>query len=73
MQIYGFNKTVDYSPTYQQVRQTCDTIAAQAANPIFVKLQFYVIISSAIDPKLKRPPIRITERSLRLLITAEKW
>jgi len=60
-------------PTSHQVRQTCDTIVAQAANPIFGKLQFYVIISSVIDPKLKRHPIRIAGRSLRLLITAEKW
>jgi len=50
----------------------CDTIVAQVANPIFEKLQFYVIISSAIEPKLQRPPIKIAERSLQLLTTAEK-
>jgi len=60
------------SPTYQQVGQTCDTIIAQAADAIFGKLHFYVIISSVIDTELKRPPIRIDERNLRLLTTAEK-
>ena len=58
--------------THQQVGQTCDTIIAQAANAILGKLHFYAIISSTIKPKLKRPPIRIEERSLRLLTTAEK-
>ena len=48
------------------------TIIAQAANVILGKLHFYVIISSTINPKLKRPPIRIDERNLRLLTTAEK-
>jgi len=51
-----------------QVWETCDTIVAQAANPIFGKLQFYVIISSATDPKLKRPHIRIAKRSLQVVI-----
>jgi len=60
------------TPTYQQVGQTCDTIIAQAANPIFGKLHFYVIIPSTISPRLKRHPIRIDERNLRLLTTAEK-
>ena len=41
------------SPTSHQAWETFDTIAAQAANPIFGKLQFYVIISSTIDLKLK--------------------
>jgi len=49
------------SPTIHQVRQTYDTIVAQAANPIFGKLQFYVIISSAIEPKLQILPIRIAD------------
>jgi len=61
------------APTSHQVWETCDTIVAQAANPIFGKLQFYVIVSSAIDPKLKRPPIWISERSLRIMTIAEKW
>jgi hypothetical protein len=39
--------------------------------------RFYSIMAplnhfSEINPKLKRPPIRIDERSLRLLTTAEK-
>jgi len=49
-----------------------DTIIAQAADAILGKLYFYVIISSTINPKLKRPPIRIDERNLRLLTTVEK-
>jgi len=60
-------------PTYQQVRQTCDTIFALTANPIFGKLQFYVIISSTIDPKLKRSLFRIAKRNLRILANAGKW
>jgi len=59
------------SPTIHQVRQTCDTIVAQVVNPILGKLYFKVIISSAIDPKLKRPPVKIDERSLRCLTIAE--
>jgi len=59
--------------TIHQVWETCDNKIARAANAILGKLQFYVIISSAIDPKLKRSPIRIVGRSLQLLITAEKW
>jgi len=66
-------KTNNITPTYHQVRQTCDTIIAQAADAILGKLHFYVIISSTINPKLKRPPIRINERSFRLLTIAEKW
>ena len=49
----------------------CDTIVAQVANPIFEKLQFYVIISSAIEPKLQRPPIKIAERSHDFKITVD--
>ena len=59
-------------PTYQQVEQPYDTIIAQAAGAILGKLHFYVVISSTIDPKLKRLPIRIAERSLRYLTIAEK-
>jgi hypothetical protein len=43
------------SPTYQHVWESCDTIVAQTPNTIFEKLYFSVIISSVIDPKLKRP------------------
>ena len=62
------------SPTrpYQQVGQTYDNIIAQAADAILGKLHFYVIISSTTNPKLKWPPLRIDERSLRLLTTAAK-
>jgi hypothetical protein len=65
----GFLSTLkpDVSPTYQQVRQTCDTTITFTANHILEKLYFKDIISSAIDPKLKRPPVRIAERSLRFL------
>ena len=65
----------DYLDVLQLVKRSWkpDIIAAQAANPIFGKLQFYVIISSAIDPKSKKSPIRNAGRSLRLLITAETW
>jgi hypothetical protein len=35
--------TISFTPTYQQVRQTCDTIVAQVANPIFGKLCFCII------------------------------
>ena len=71
----GINRlpcTVNNSPTYQLVGQTSDTIIAQAANAILGRLLFYVIISSVISPILQRPPIRIDERNLRLLTTAEK-
>jgi len=51
------------SPTIHQVRQTCDTIVAQVVNPILGKLYFKVIISSAIDPKLKRPLLRLTKEA----------
>jgi hypothetical protein len=50
-----FSSELLLSPTYQQVEKTCDTIFALTANTIFEKLYFSVIISSAIDPKLKRP------------------
>ena len=56
-------------PEQKQAKNLPDTIIAQAANPIWEKLQFYVIISSTINPKLKTP-IRIDERNLRLLTTA---
>ena len=59
--------------TIHQVWEIRDTIVAQAANPIFGKLQFYVIISSAIDSKLKSHPQMIGKTSLRLLTTVQKW
>ena len=40
---------------HQQVEQTCDTIFALTENTILENLCFRVIISSAINPKLKRP------------------
>ncbi len=67
------DRTVKFQmpPTNHQVRETCDTIFAFTANPIFGKLHFYVIISSAIDLKLKRSLIRIAKRNLRILANAE--
>ena len=55
-------------PTHQQVGETCDNIVVQAGEPIFRKLQFYVIISSAIDPKLKRPRLGLPEEVFDILL-----
>jgi hypothetical protein len=56
-------------PTYQQVGQTYDTIIAQAADDILGKLYFYVIISSAIEPKLKSHPQMIIKSSFPISVS----
>jgi len=48
------------SSNESQLPKNCDTIVAQAENPIFRKLQFYVIISSEIDPKMKNLLLEFT-------------